>query len=79
MRGHVKVRRQRPIQGGRLRGSHGFDPHIYRAVEKEAQRFNCSIPFVLSVMAADALGIELEKQDRYTIRPKADITLMRRA
>lgn len=61
----VTLQRQRPIQGGRIRKDAGFDPKVWKALEKESSRFGVSIPFVLSTMAADTLGVELEEQDRY--------------
>lgn len=56
---------QRRVEGGRIRRHTGFDPRVWAAVEKEARRYGVSIPFVLSVMAADTLGVPLEEQDRY--------------
>lgn len=66
----VHVRRQRPLAGGRFHGSTGFEPRVWKALQREAARFRVSIPFVLSVMAADTLGIELDPQDRFLIRDK---------
>lgn len=59
------LRRQRPIEGGRIRKDAGFDPKVWKALEREALKFGVSIPFVLSVMAADTLGVQLEDEDRY--------------
>lgn len=64
----VTVRRQRRIDGGRLHGSTGFDPRVWSALQKESARFGVSIPFVLSVMAADTLGVPLPEEDRYVRR-----------
>lgn len=61
----VTVQRQRPIQGGRIRKDAGFDPRVWKALEKESLRFGVSIPFILSVMAADTLGVPLSDEDRY--------------
>jgi hypothetical protein len=67
-------RRQRPIRGGRLHGSTGFEPRVWKALQREASKFGVSIPFVLSVMAADCLGIELDDKDRYR-RPRLQPTI----
>lgn len=64
-----KVRRQRPVKGGRIKAGAGFEPRVWRAIVREADRFNVSIPFMLSTMAADTLGIDLDQEDRYDTRP----------
>lgn len=48
-----------------MRGHTGFHPLVWVAVQREARKFGVSVPFVLSVMAADTLGVELEDEDRY--------------
>ena len=62
---YVPRRRQRAIKGGRFHGSTGFEPRVWKALQKEADKFHVSIPFLLSVMAADTLGIDLDAKDRY--------------
>jgi hypothetical protein len=69
MKMKTKVRRQPPQKGGRIKQGAGFEPRVWRAVVAEANRFNVSIPFVLSVMAADTLGIELDLEARYNKKP----------
>lgn len=61
----VTVKRQRAIEGGRIRKDAGFDPKVWKALEQESRRFGVSVPFVLSVMAADTLGVDIEDEDRY--------------
>lgn len=69
------IRRQRPLKGGRLRGSTGFEPRVWRVLQKESERWGVSIPFVLSVMAAECLGVELDKEDQ--ILPHVSLPMYR--
>lgn len=64
------MRRQRAVKGGRERIGAGVEKRIRAAVEREARRFGVSMAFVQAVAIADALGVELEAEDRYDGRQR---------
>lgn len=53
-----KIRRQKPVRGGRKRLSASFIREIEREVERTAARFHVSRSFVIAVAVADSLGVE---------------------
>jgi hypothetical protein len=64
-----KIRRQRPIRGGRFSRSAGLEARIDRALARLAARCNVTVPLVVSTLLADGLGIDLDALDRYDQRP----------
>lgn len=74
----TKLRRQRPVKGGR-------DPlpacvlHAIRAeVEATAQKFHCSRSFVIATALAEAFGIDVE-ETYYETRPRLRVVAKRRS
>jgi hypothetical protein len=55
---HKKIRRQKPVKGGRERMSSGVLKEIDNAVAREAARHSVSKSFVISVILAKAFGIK---------------------
>lgn len=60
-----KIRRQRPFPGGRERLSAGVETRIDRALDRLVVMTSCTRPLIVSTLLADALGIELDAEDRY--------------
>jgi hypothetical protein len=58
-------RRQRPIRGGREQLPAAVEQRIWNEVERTARRFNVSRSFVVAVALADAMGVDLDAEDRY--------------
>jgi hypothetical protein len=67
----VKIRRQRPIRGGRTPLPACVIKDIYAAVDRLARRHSVSRSFVIAVTLADALGID--EQERYTAGERKEI------
>lgn len=67
---HNKVRRQRPIKGGRDYTFAALENRIYRAAEKEASAYGVSKSWLIATILADALGVDLDKADRYDSKPE---------
>lgn len=59
----VKLRRQRPVRGGRTPATGGFTPALWKWIDKEARRYNCSRSFVLAVCVGEVAGIDVERYD----------------
>lgn len=60
-----RIRRQRPLKGGRDIVVQGLDPRIESAIEKMAARFACTRQLVIATALADQFGIDLDVEDRY--------------
>lgn len=56
-----KITRQPRIEGGRVHKGAGLDPRIADWVEREAARFNTTIPYVISVALSEFTGIKLKE------------------
>jgi hypothetical protein len=58
------MNRQRPIKGGREKLPAAVEARIYKRVEREARRFDCSRAFVVSTALAIVFGIDVD--EKYT-------------
>jgi hypothetical protein len=56
----AKIRRQRPVKGGREALPSCVVKELKRAVEWEAHHYNVSKSFVIAVRLADTFGIDIE-------------------
>lgn len=72
----MKPRRQRPIAGGRIRRSGGFEKELDRELRRAAVRFNVTVPMVITTALADYCGVELPIKDRAEV---AKLKVLRRA
>jgi hypothetical protein len=64
-----KVRRQKPVKGGRQMLSAGFIAALEAEIERTAKRFHVTRSFVIAVAVADSLGIE--EQETFIPQPKS--------
>jgi len=60
-----KIRRQRPIKGGRIPLPSCVLDEIYSKVRQLAREYNCSRSFVIATILAEGLGIK--KQEKYYV------------
>jgi hypothetical protein len=72
-----KYVRQPAIKGGRLRSSTGFEKSVHDAVRRSAQRFGVTVPFYLTVLAAEAEGIDLDKAYTNAIPKRVSLRLVK--
>lgn len=66
----IKIRRQRPISGGRDPLSSCVEKRILTEATRVAARLGVSRSFFVSTVMADALGIDLDAEDRYDYSPR---------
>ena len=63
-------RRQHPIKGGRIQLPSCVEKRIHHAAENEAIRYGVSKSWIIATILADAFQIDLDKKDRYYIKPE---------
>jgi hypothetical protein len=60
-----RIRRQKPVKGGRARVNSGFIKDVEHAVNRECVRYGVSRSFVIATCCAYALGVS-EQEDYQT-------------
>ena len=59
-----KIRRQKPVKGGRLALPSCVIKDIYAAVDRDAKRFGVSRSFVIATALAEAMGVKIAEDYR---------------
>lgn len=72
MSAQFKIRRQKPIKGGRERAYAGLEKRLDAELTKLALRFRCTRAFVISTALADTFGVEVDERFDRPVTPGSE-------